>query len=80
MIAAGAGLVPTPVVGGPCAADNPMVSYYVSATPQSYNSTGTRAFASNNGGTIYQETVGGVAPAEAAFATCDGTGTCSAIQ
>lgn len=53
------------VSGGACAADNPQVSYYATSTPLTAGSTGTRGFATNNAGTIYQNTDGtGAAPTE----------------
>jgi len=66
------------VTAGPCAGAA-MGGYYATAVPLTVGSTGTRAFATNNGFTIFQDTTG-VAPLEAAFATCDGTGSCGAIQ
>jgi type IV pilus assembly protein PilA len=75
-VAAGAGALIVAI--GPCAGAA-MGGYYASATPQTVGSTGTRAFATSNAFTVIQDT-SGVAPLEAAFPTCDGTGTCSAIQ
>jgi len=46
------------VAGGPCAADAPFTNYRISAVPTTVGSTGTRAFASNNAGTIYQDVTG----------------------
>ena len=46
------------VAAGACVADLPETNYFVSAVPSSLGSTGTRSFASNNGGTIYQDTAG----------------------
>jgi len=63
------------VVTGPCAGAA-MTAYYVTATPETFGATGTRAFASNAAFTIYQDT-GGTSPAEPF--TPNGT-TISAIQ
>ena len=62
-------------VTGPCAADLPFTNYLISAIPSTVGSTGTRSFASNNAGTIYQD-VTGAALAEP-FAV---TGNVSSIQ
>ena len=71
---AGAPMVTT----GPCAGAA-MGGYYATAVPQTVGSSGTRAFATNAAFTVFQD-VTGVAPLEAAFLACDGTGSCSAIQ
>ena len=44
------------VVGGPCAAQTPFAGYYATSAALSWGSTGTRAFASNEAGTIWQDT------------------------
>ena len=69
---AGAGNVA--VTNGPCVGASGS-NYYASSVPQTVGSTGTRGFATNNGGTIFQNTAGG-APAEP-FTVA---GTISAIQ
>jgi type IV pilus assembly protein PilA len=69
---AGAGAVP--VANGPCvgvASSN----YWAHTEPQTVGSTGTRSFATNNGGTIFQDTSGAVVNEPFAVA-----GTVSAIQ
>ena len=71
-LALGAGGV---AVAGPCLADAPFTNYLISAIPTTVGSTGTRAFASNNAGTIYQN-VKGVAVVEPFVAAGD----VSAIQ
>jgi type IV pilus assembly protein PilA len=75
-VAAGAGALM--VAAGPCAG-SAMGGYYATAIPETVGSSGTRAFATGNAFTVYQDTTG-VAPLEAAFPTCDGTGSCRAIQ
>jgi len=57
-ISLAAGNLGVAVAAGPCVADNPETNYFVLAVPTSVNSTGTRSFASNNGGTIYQDVSG----------------------
>jgi len=66
------------VLVGPCAGAA-MGGYYATAIPLTVGTTGTRGFATGNVFTVFQDT-GGVAPLEAAFSTCDGTGSCSPIQ
>jgi type IV pilus assembly protein PilA len=63
------------VATGPCAADNPFTNYLMLATPTTFGSTGTRAFGSNNAGTIYQDVSG--TPLAEPFVVA---GTVSAIQ
>ena len=46
------------VLTGPCVADAPFTNYLMSALPSTPGSTGTRSFASNNAGTIYQDVTG----------------------
>ncbi len=60
-LAAGAGNVVNPVQVTGCTASGG--AYYASATPSSLGSTGTRAFATNALGAIWQNTAG-VAPTE----------------
>jgi type IV pilus assembly protein PilA len=69
---AGAGAVA--VTTGPCVGAA-LTNYYATAIPQTVGSTGTRAFATNNAGTVFQDTAG-TAPAEP-FTVA---GTVSAIQ
>jgi prepilin-type N-terminal cleavage/methylation domain-containing protein len=52
--AATSGVIPTPPAG--CGA--PVTNYFSSAIPLTVGSTGTRSFASNEQGTIYQNSVG----------------------
>jgi hypothetical protein len=52
--AAGSGLIPTPPAG--CGA--PVTNYFSSARPLTVGSTGTRSFASNEQGTIFQDSTG----------------------
>ena len=54
----GAGLNGIAVLTGPCAADLPFTNYLMLARPSTVGSTGTRSFASNNAGTIYQDVTG----------------------
>ena len=69
-----AGLNNVAVTNGPCvgAAGS---NYYATAVPQTVGSTGTRGFATNNAGTVFQDTAGGAPPEPFAVA-----GTVSAIQ
>jgi len=60
---------------GPCAAAS-FPGYYVSAAPTAFGSTGTRAFASDEAGTVFQQTAGGVPPPQPFVPA----GTISAIQ
>jgi len=57
-ISVGKGFGGKAVAAGPCVADNPETNYFALAVPSSVNSTGTRSFASNNAGTIYQDVTG----------------------
>jgi hypothetical protein len=57
---AGAGSVA--LTTGPCVGASE-TNYYATAVPTTVGSTGTRAFATNNAGTIFQDTTG-VAPIE----------------
>jgi prepilin-type N-terminal cleavage/methylation domain-containing protein len=41
-----------------------MTTYYATATPATLGSTGTRAFATNQGGSVWQDRDGSAAPAE----------------
>ena len=75
-VAAGAAAVA--VAGSPCGA-GVMTNYYASSVPSTVNSTGTRGFATNNGGTIYQDTTG-VAPTETGAGLFVVAGTVTAIQ
>ncbi len=65
----------TPAGPLPCNGANLVLTYYASATPLTVGSTGQRAFGTNQGGTIWQDT-SGVPPAEP-FTT---GGTISVIQ
>jgi prepilin-type N-terminal cleavage/methylation domain-containing protein len=56
----GAGFVDVPT--GPCVGAS-STNYYATALPSTVGSTGTRGFATNNAGTIFQDTTG-IAPAE----------------
>jgi type IV pilus assembly protein PilA len=71
-MAAGAGAVA--VTTGPCVGAA-QTNYYATAVPITVGSTGTRGFATNNAGTVFQDT-SGAAPAEP-FTVA---GTVSAIQ
>ena len=75
-LAAG-GLAGAGAVAGPndCNGTATQTAYYGTAVPATLGSTGSRAFATNQGGTIWQDTAG-VAPAEP-FAVA---GTVSPIQ
>ena len=57
-----AGLGGIAVLTGPCVADAPFTNYLMSALPSTPGSTGTRSFASNNAGTIYQDVTGALIP------------------
>jgi len=52
------------VTVGPCVAQTPFSGYYLSAAAQSWGSTGTRAFATNQAGTIFQDTGSNTPPPE----------------
>ena len=58
-VGAGGAAIPAPPAG--CTATT--TNYYASATPLTVGSTGTRAFATDEGGSIWQDTTG-VAPAQ----------------
>ena len=72
-MAPGAGAVA--VATGACAGALTQTNYYARSVPQTVGSTGTRGFATNNAGTVFQDTTG-VAPPEP-FTVA---GTVSAIQ
>ena len=63
---------------GACAAGTAFVGYYATSVPQGVGTTGTRGFATNNGGTVFQDTTG-AAPGGVGIAFTVG-GTVSAIQ
>ncbi len=65
------------IAGGACAAFNPTANYYVTSVPITYGSTGTRCFASNGAGTIYQDTANNCAAPPQPFTP---GGTIAAIQ
>ena len=69
---AGAGAVA--VTTGPCVGAA-QTNYYATSVPQTVGSTGTRGFATNNAGTVFQNTAGTAPPEPFAVA-----GTISAIQ
>ena len=69
--AAGSGTIPTP----PVACGAPVTNYFSSAIPLSVGSTGTRSFATNEQGTIYQNSTGAAITDPPAIA-----GTATAIQ
>jgi type IV pilus assembly protein PilA len=54
-----AGSTSAPIAIGPCAGQVE-TNYYAHAEPQAIGSTGTRSFATDNGGTVYQDTTGAV--------------------
>jgi type IV pilus assembly protein PilA len=56
---AGAGAGPADCNGNPS-----QTAYYATATPVTPDSTGVRAFATNQGGTVWQDADGSAAPAE----------------
>lgn len=60
-LANGAGAVAGPV---DCNATPSTTGYYASAVPVSPNSSGLRTFATNQGGTVWQNATGGAAPPE----------------
>ena len=76
ILSLGPGFNGVAVLTGPCAADLPFTNYTMLAVPATVGSTGTRSFASNNAGTIYQDVTGAVL-VDAPFAV---GGNISAIQ
>jgi prepilin-type N-terminal cleavage/methylation domain-containing protein len=57
-LAAGANVQPVMVAGSTCNNTNSFSTYHATATPDSLGNTGTRSFATNNSGTIYQSFTG----------------------
>ncbi len=66
-----------PITGGTCAAFNPRSDFYATAAPINYGTTGTRCFATNSAGTIYQDTANNCAAPPQPFTP---GGTIAAIQ
>lgn len=52
------------VTVGPCIAQTPFTGYYLTAAASSWGSTGTRAFATNQAGTIWQDSGSNTPPPE----------------
>jgi len=64
----GTGAIPVLAAGSTCNNTASQSTYHATATPATPGQTGTRAFATNNSGTIYQNFTGVVIPATMASA------------
>jgi prepilin-type N-terminal cleavage/methylation domain-containing protein len=68
-LAAGANVKPVLVAADTCNGTNSFSTYHGTATPVTVGSTGTRAFATNNSGTLYQNFTGAAIAVNLAGAT-----------
>jgi prepilin-type N-terminal cleavage/methylation domain-containing protein len=68
-LVAGANVQPVLLAAATCNNTNSFSTYHATAEPQSIGSTGTRGFATNNSGTIYQNFTGAAIAVNLAAAT-----------
>lgn len=68
-LAAGANVQPVLLAAATCNNTASFSTYHATATPQTVGSTGTRSFATNNSGTIYQDFTGAAIPVALTGAT-----------